>query len=107
VSWTVEVQRSAEKELAALPPQARERIAEALRAMRDDPFPHGVKKLKARDGYRIRVGDYRILFRVDRAARLVRVGATDTEKRFIDDYRSAAACSSRPSNSSTIRLMCL
>ncbi|PYI95189.1 MAG: type II toxin-antitoxin system mRNA interferase toxin, RelE/StbE family, partial [Verrucomicrobia bacterium] len=69
MSWTVEVQRPAEKELAALPLQARERVASALRAMEDDPFPHGVKKLKARDGYRVRVGDYRILFTVNRAAR--------------------------------------
>jgi mRNA interferase RelE/StbE len=84
VSWTVEVQRPAEKELAALPLQARERVASALRAMEDDPFPHGVKKLKARDGYRVRVGDYRILFTVNRAARLVRVGAIGHRK---DVYR--------------------
>jgi mRNA interferase RelE/StbE len=84
VSWTVEVQRPAEKELAALPLQARERVASALRAMEDDPFPHGVKKLKARDGYRGRVGDYRILFTVNRAARLVRVGAIGHRK---DVYR--------------------
>jgi len=84
VSWTVEVQRPAEKELAALPLQARERVASALRAMEDAPFPHGVKKLKARDGYRVRVGDYRILFTVNRAARLVRVGAIGHRK---DVYR--------------------
>ncbi len=84
MSWTVEVQRPAEKELAALPLQARERVASALRAMEDDPFPHGVKKLKARDGYRVRVGDYRILFTVNRAARLVRVGAIGHRK---DVYR--------------------
>jgi mRNA interferase RelE/StbE len=84
VSWTVEVQRPAEKELAALPLQAGERVASALRAMEDDPFPHGVKKLKARDGYRVRVGDYRILFTVNRAARLVRVGAIGHRK---DVYR--------------------
>jgi mRNA interferase RelE/StbE len=52
--------------------------------MEDDPFPHGVKKLKARDGYRVRVGDYRILFTVNRAARLVRVGAIGHRK---DVYR--------------------
>jgi mRNA interferase RelE/StbE len=80
VSWTVEVQRSAEKELGALPPQIRERIANVLRAMKDDPFPRGVKKLKAREGYRIRVGDYRILFRVDRDARIIWVGAIGHRK---------------------------
>ena len=64
MSWAVEVQQPAEKELLALPSQVRKRIARALRALKDNPFPHGVKKLKARDGYRIRVGDYRIFFRV-------------------------------------------
>jgi mRNA interferase RelE/StbE len=84
VSWTVEVQRPAEKELVSLPPQVRERIASGLRALKNNPFPRGVKKLKARDGYRIRVGDYRILFRVDRDARIVWVGAIGHRK---DVYR--------------------
>lgn len=81
MSWTVEVQRSAEKELGALPPQIRERIANVLRAMKDDPFPHGVKKLNAREGYRIRVGDYRILFRVNRDARIIWIGAIGAPQR--------------------------
>ena len=80
MSWTVEVQRPAEKELGALPPQIRERIANVLRAMKDDRFPHGVKKLKAREGYRIRVGNYRILFRVDRDAGIIWVGAIGHRK---------------------------
>jgi len=84
VSWTVQVQRPAEKELADLPQQAQERIAEVLRALKDNPFPHGVKKLKARDGYRIRVGDYRIVFRIDHSARLVQIGAIGHRK---DVYR--------------------
>lgn len=84
MSWAVEVQQPAEKELVGLPSQVRKRIARALRALKDNPFPHGVKKLKARDGYRIRVGDYRILFRVDRDARIVWVGAIGHRK---DVYR--------------------
>jgi len=96
VSWAVEVQQPAEKELVALPSQVRKRIARALRALKDNPFPHGVKKLKARDGYRIRVGDYRILFRVDRDARIVWVGAIGQAKTFIANYRRLAASFSRP-----------
>ena len=84
MSWTVEVQRPAEKELANLPHQAQERIAEALRALEKNPFPRGVKKLKARDGYRIRVGDYRVVFRVDHRARLLRIAAIGHRK---DVYR--------------------
>lgn len=84
MSWRVEVQRSAEKELANLSSQARERITEALRAMAKDPFPRGFVKLKGSDGYRIRVGNYRVLYRVDRAAGLVRVGVVGHRK---DVYR--------------------
>jgi mRNA interferase RelE/StbE len=85
VSWTVEVQRPAEKELAALPLQAGERIWQ--RSACDGRRPvsaRSQKKLKARDGYRVRVGDYRILFTVNCAARLVRVGAIGHRK---DVYR--------------------
>jgi len=84
VSWTVEVQRPAEKELANLPVQVRKRIAATLRALRDEPFPHRVKKLKGTDGYRIRVGDYRILFRVDRTTQYIWVSAIGHRK---DVYR--------------------
>jgi mRNA interferase RelE/StbE len=58
----------------------RERITKVLRLMIDDPFPRGFKKLKGSEGYRIRVGDYRVLYRVDRAARLVRVGVIGHRK---------------------------
>ena len=84
MSWRVEVQRPAEKELANFSAQARERITEALRAMVENPFPQGFKKLKGSDGYRIRVGDYRVLYRVDHAAQIVRVGVIGHRK---DVYR--------------------
>lgn len=37
-------------------------IKKAIFSLGDDPRPHGYKKLKGRDGYRIRVGDYRIIY---------------------------------------------
>jgi len=41
------------------------RIISALHALADDPRPHGVKKLKGyRDYWRIRVGDYRIIYAI-------------------------------------------
>jgi mRNA interferase RelE/StbE len=84
VSWRVEVQRSAEKELARIAPQTRPRIGSALRALVDDPFPHGAIKLHNRDGFRIRVGEYRVLDTVDRETRLIRVVAIGHRK---DVYR--------------------
>ena len=39
-------------------------IKKAIRSLEDDPRPHGYKKLKGRDGYRIRVGDYRVIYNI-------------------------------------------
>ena len=48
--------------------------------MTQDPFPRGTKKLKGTDGFRIRVGDYRILYRVDPASHVITVGAIKHRK---------------------------
>lgn len=52
----------------------RERIAKAVEQMAIDPFAGDVRPLKGEpDAYRRRVGDWRILFRVDPATRTVTV----------------------------------
>ena len=74
MKWRVEIVRDARKDLARLPAQVRTRIARAILALEDDPFPNGNKKLKNRDGWRIRVGDYRILYFADTKARQITIG---------------------------------
>lgn len=39
-------------------------IKTAIFSLANNPRPHGYKKLKGRDGYRIRVGDYRIIYSI-------------------------------------------
>ena len=75
MTFAVEVQRPAEKELAQLSSEVQQRIARALLRLADQPYPVGCKKLRGSDGYRIRVGDYRVLYTVDAAARKVVVSA--------------------------------
>ncbi len=54
-----------EKELAALPPQILRRVDAAIRALAENPRPPGAEVLHGRKGIlRIRVGDYRVLYRV-------------------------------------------
>jgi mRNA interferase RelE/StbE len=65
VSYTVVFKPSAEKEFEKLPPQIQDRVAAALSELETKPRPSGCKKLKAREGYRIRVGDYRIVYFID------------------------------------------
>jgi len=57
--------RSARKELESLPRTAVEKILSTIEKLSFDPFPSGCKKLKGeKDLWRIRVGDYRIIYSV-------------------------------------------
>ena len=51
----------------------RDRIEAAIDGLATDPRPRGAAKLAGRDDFRIRVGDYRIVYAVDDAVRLVLV----------------------------------
>lgn len=74
MNWRLEIARDAKKELARLPAHLQTRIAKAILALERNPFPRGCKKLKNRDGWRIRVGDYRVLYFADSEARQIVVG---------------------------------
>ena len=75
MSWQIEISRDARKELARLPTQFQTRIAKAILALEENPFPHGCKKLKNRDGWRIRISDYRVLYFADTKSEQIVVGA--------------------------------
>ena len=50
-----------------------ERIALRLALLTDDPRPFGVQKLSGASGYRIRIGDYRVLYEIHDKRHLVSV----------------------------------
>ncbi|MEP6472507.1 MAG: type II toxin-antitoxin system RelE/ParE family toxin [Gemmatimonadota bacterium] len=63
-SYRIEIKRSAAKELERLPPKDRLRIATRIQALGSDPRPSGAEKLSGQDRYRVRQGDFRILYEV-------------------------------------------
>jgi mRNA interferase RelE/StbE len=65
--YHVSLLRSAQKELTNLPKQEYPRVRDALKALCEEPRPPGCKKLKGRDGWRIRVGDYRVVYDINDA----------------------------------------
>lgn len=65
MSYEVLILRRAQKELANLPKLDYERVRDAVAALAEDPRPSGCKKLVGREGWRVRVGDYRIIYEVD------------------------------------------
>ncbi|MBI3271169.1 MAG: type II toxin-antitoxin system RelE/ParE family toxin [Planctomycetes bacterium] len=65
---------AAKRDLASLPPDTRARIRPKIDALADDPRPPGVKKLVgAENRWRIRVGDYRVIYEIHDKALLVLV----------------------------------
>lgn len=72
--WRVILAPAAERQLRALPEGAERRIVRRLRALRAEPRPPGCLKLKGReDACRLRVGDYRIIYRIEAAVLVVLV----------------------------------
>jgi mRNA interferase RelE/StbE len=64
-SYTIEWKTSARKELRKLPPQIIKRIVTAVTELAADPRPMGSRKLVgSQHTYRIRIGDYRVIYTV-------------------------------------------
>lgn len=63
--YSVRIKRSAAKELAGLPRQDRARIITRIQALAREPRPAGCEKLSRQERYRIRQGDYRILYEIN------------------------------------------
>ena len=61
------------RELFRIPPLDRQRIAEAVQTLADDPRPPGVKQLEL-NVYRLRVGDYRVIYKVFDAEGVILIG---------------------------------
>lgn len=57
--------RPAQKELAGLPEVNYKRIILAIAKLASDPQPHGSRKLSGREGWRIRVGEFRVIYEIN------------------------------------------
>ena len=73
-SYAVELKPSARKELESLPDTVLARVVRRVEALQQEPRPAGCKKLKGyKDQWRVRIGDWRVIYIVDDKARLVSV----------------------------------
>jgi mRNA interferase RelE/StbE len=72
--YALEIKQSAQKELDALDDALFSRIDRKILALAETPRPAGCKRLKGyRDKWRVRVGDWRVLYIIDDAAKLVSI----------------------------------
>lgn len=63
----------AERQLAKLPSDHFARVRDTIRVLATDPRPVGCRKLKGREGYRLRIGTYRIVYAIDDREKVVTV----------------------------------
>jgi mRNA interferase RelE/StbE len=73
------------KELDRIPEPDFGRIAAALLKLENDPRPPGCRKLRGSEGWRIRVGDWRIIYHIDDEDHIVTIVAV--RRRREDTYR--------------------
>lgn len=73
MSYEVLIRRRAQKALADIPLRDYERVKASIFALGDNPRPQGCLKLAGRPGWRIRIGDYRVIYEVDDPNRTVTI----------------------------------
>lgn len=77
MKYEIKILRSAEREMERLPKVVHHRISNRILSFEDNPRPKGAKKLSTRHEYRLRVGNYRILYTVsdsENAVTIIAVG---------------------------------
>ena len=65
MSYEVSILRRARKALGTIHGPQYEKVKKAIIALGENPRPKGCKKLSGRNGWRVRVGDYRIIYEIE------------------------------------------
>lgn len=63
--YRVEIKKSAVKEIEHLPRRDIKAVLEKIESLSDNPRPHDCKKLSTQEKYRVRCGNYRILYSIE------------------------------------------
>ncbi len=72
--YRVLLERGAEKDLTRLPSEIHDRVIAAIQGLATNPRPPGCRKLAgSKHDWRVRVGDYRVVYEIDDRIRVVRV----------------------------------
>jgi mRNA interferase RelE/StbE len=72
--FEIQIEKAAEKQLRKISEPMHERIVNAILPLAENPRPVGAKKLSGTmNDWRIRVGDYRVLYEIAEEIRIVRI----------------------------------
>jgi mRNA interferase RelE/StbE len=74
MAYAIQFKPAALRQLEKLPRSMRNRVATNIETLADDPFPAGCKKLSGLpDTWRVRIGDYRVIYQVQDEVLLILV----------------------------------
>lgn len=73
MKYAVKLKPSVNKQLKRIDKKQAERILVRIYLLAENPYPHGIDQLTGQQAYRLRVGDYRIIYEVYKAQVLVQV----------------------------------
>lgn len=75
--YEISVKKSAVKELEDIPKKELQKILKKIQALSSEPRPQGSQKLSHKEQYRIRQGDYRVIYSIDDdnlAVNIIKIG---------------------------------
>jgi mRNA interferase RelE/StbE len=84
--YEVILSRTAQKQLNKLPPKIAKRLIEIIEKLAKEPRPHGYIKLTGVSLYRIRIGDYRVIYNIEDEILTVFVVEVGKRGEIYDDY---------------------
>jgi len=73
MNYAIHILKRAQKELAHVPQDHFQRIVNAVRSLGNCARPSGCSKLAGREGWRIRVGNYRVIYEIDDRQRIITI----------------------------------
>ena len=73
MKYRISILRRAQKALADLQKEDYQRVRDSIKNLAEEPRPSGCSKLSGRQGWRIRVGSYRVIYEIDDLEKVVTV----------------------------------
>lgn len=71
MSYQVNLPKAVQKQLNTLPQELKQRILKALVQLQEEPRPVNSLQMKGGQGFRLRIGDYRVLYDIDDSSQIV------------------------------------
>ena len=85
--YRIELTKSAVKEMERLPAKTHDKVVEHIAQLEHDPRLFGSQKLTGIDAYKLRVGNYRIVYEIDDTNEIIRIVMVDDRKQVYSRLR--------------------